>query len=288
MAVKKRGLGRGLDALLGSAGGGSAEALASRDGELRRLPVEMIVRSRYQPRVDIRQETLQELADSIRAQGLVQPIVVRPIDRDRYELIAGERRWRAVQLAGLAEIPAVIRVVPDQAVVAMALIENIQREDLSPLEEALALRRLLDEFGITHQQVAEAIGRSRTAVSNLLRLLDLGEEVQQLVQERKLEMGHARALLSLTPALQREAAQQVLIRGLSVRETEDLVRRLQSQSTHGVQKKSLDPDVRILQDDLSERLGARVVVQHSPSGKGRLVIHYNTLDELDGIVAHVK
>jgi ParB family chromosome partitioning protein len=170
----------------------------------------------------------------------------------------------------------------------MALIENIQREDLSPLEEALALRRLLDEFGITHQQVAEAIGRSRTAVSNLLRLLDLGEEVQQLVQERKLEMGHARALLSLTPALQREAAQQVLIRGLSVRETEDLVRRLQSQSTHGIQKKSLDPDVRILQDDLSERLGARVVVQHSPSGKGRLVIHYNTLDELDGIVAHVK
>lgn len=288
MVVKKRGLGRGLDALLRPAGGDSAEELAVQDGELRRLPVEMIVRSRFQPRVDIRQETLQELADSIRAQGLVQPIVVRPIDQDRYELIAGERRWRAAQLAGLAELPAVIRVVPDQAVVAMALIENIQREDLSPLEEALALRRLIDEFGITHQQVAEAIGCSRTAVSNLLRLLDLCDEVQQLVQERKLEMGHARALLSLIPALQREAAQQVLIRGLSVRETEALVRRLQSQSPHSVQRRSLDPNIRTLQDDLSERLGARVLVQHSSSGKGRLVIHYNTLDELDGIIAHVK
>lgn len=287
VVIKKRGLGRGLDALLGSAGG-IPETLAGQDGELRRLPVEMIVRSRYQPRMDIRQETLQELADSIRAQGLVQPLVVRSLEKDRYELIAGERRWRAAQLAGLTEVPAVIRVVADQAVVAMALIENIQREDLSPLEEAMALRRLLDEFGITHQQVAEAIGRSRTAVSNLLRLLDLCDEVQQLVQERKLEMGHARALLSLTPALQREAAQQVLIRGLSVRETEDLVRHLQNRSTRSVQKRSLDPNIRTLQDDLSERLGARVVVQHGSSGRGRLVIHYNTLDELDGIIAHVK
>lgn len=284
--MKKRGLGRGLEALLGPitvSGGGVAV-----EETLRLLPIEQIVRSRYQPRLVIRQESLQELADSIRVQGLVQPIIVRVAVADRYELIAGERRWRAAQLAGLAEVPALVREVSDQAAMAMALIENIQREDLNPLEEAQALKRLIEEFTMTHQQAAESIGRSRAAVSNLLRLLELCEEVRQLVQDYKLEMGHARALLSLPPALQQEAARQVLLRGLSVRETEALVKRLQGGPAGPPARRTLDPDVRVLQEDLSARLGARVLVQHSPSGKGRLVIYYNTLEELDGILGRVK
>jgi ParB family chromosome partitioning protein len=287
--VKKRGLGRGLDALLRPVSTSHEGGAAAVDGTLHKLPIEMVVRGRYQPRIDIRQESLQELADSIRAQGMIQPIVVRLVAGGRYEIIAGERRWRAAQLAGLDEVPAVIREVSEQAAMAMALIENIQREDLNPLEEAGALKRLIDEFTMTHQQVAEALGRSRAAVSNLLRLLELCDEVRQLVLERRLEMGHARALLSLAPGLQREAAHQVLIRGLSVRETEALVRRLLSGPV-GTAKKALagDPDIRLLQDDLSERLGAKVLVQHGPSGKGRLVIHYTTLDELDGILSRVK
>ncbi|MGB5063344.1 MAG: ParB/RepB/Spo0J family partition protein, partial [Candidatus Competibacter sp.] len=246
-------------------------------------------RGRYQPRLDLREDTLRDLAESIRAQGVVQPVLVRPLGEDRYELIAGERRWRAAQLAGLREVPAVIREVPDQAAIAMALIENIQREDLNPLEEAAALQRLAAEFALTHQQAAEAVGRSRAAVSNLLRLLELTEEVQQLVRERKLDMGHARALLPLSPPLQREAAHQVLLRGLSARETEDLVRRLRQPATaSSPPPKPSDPDLRQLQDRLSERLGARVQVRHGASGKGRLVIHYNSLDELDGIITRVK
>ena len=220
MAVKKRGLGRGLDALLGGSGsaiGQAAEGGNPGDGVLRKLPIEMVVRSRYQPRSEIDQDALQELADSIRAQGVIQPIVVRSDVAGRYELIAGERRWRAAQLAGLMEVPALVREVSESAAVAMALIENIQREDLNALEEAQALNRLITEFDMTHQQAAEAVGRSRTAVSNLLRLLELCDEVQQMLQDRKLEMGHARALLALEPMLQREAARQVLIRGLSVR-----------------------------------------------------------------------
>lgn len=289
MIKRKGGLGRGLDALLGATAAARSEARPDYPAEtLQQLPVDQIQRGRYQPRQDLRQDTLQELAESIRAQGVVQPVVVRPLDGGGYELIAGERRWRAAQLAGLREVPAVIRAVSDQAAIAMALIENIQREDLNPLEEATALQRLINEFALTHQQAAEAVGRSRAAVTNLIRLLELTEDVQQWVRERKLDMGHARALLSLAPALQREAAQQVLVRGLSVRETEDLARRLQ-QATHSpASAKPLDPNIRVLQENLSERLGARVRVQHGTSGKGCVVIHYNTLDELDGIISRVK
>ncbi len=283
--MRKRGLGRGLEALLGPINVSSG---SGRDETLRILPIEQVVRSRYQPRVTIHPESLRELADSIRAQGMVQPIVVRTEVAGRYELIAGERRWRAAQMAGMAEVPALVRTVSDQAAMAMALIENIQRQDLNPLEEAQAIKRLIKEFTMTHQQAAEAIGRSRAAVSNLLRLLDLGEDVQQLVQAAKLEMGHARALLPLPPDLQREAARQVLLRGLSVRETEALVKRLQSASSPAAVKGSLDPNIRVLQEDLSQRLGTRVLLQHSPTGRGRLVIHYNTLDELDGILGRVR
>ena len=290
MIRKKGGLGRGLDALLGAGAAirsqtppesTSAEMLCS-------LPVEQIVRGRYQPRQDLREDTLQELADSIRVQGMVQPIVVRPSGEDCYELIAGERRWRAAQLAGLSEVPAVVREVSDRAAIAMALIENIQREDLNPLEEATALQRLIAEFELTHQQAAEAVGRSRAAVTNLLRLLELSEEVRRLVQDRKLDVGHARALLTLPHALQREAARQVLLRGLSAREAEELVRRLRQDDAAPASPKPVDPNIRSLQENLSERLGARVQLRHDTSGKGRMVIHYNNLDELDGIIARVK
>ena len=290
MMRKKGGLGRGLDALLGASAAAPQPAGAPAAGDvLRQLPVEQISRGRYQPRQDLREEGLRELADSIRAQGVVQPVVVRPLGEGRYELIAGERRWRAAQLAELPEVPAVIREVSDQAAIAMALIENIQREDLNPLEEAAALHRLISEFNLTHQQAAEAVGRSRAAVSNLLRLLELTEDVQRLVRERKLDMGHARALLPLPPPLQREAARQVQVRGLSTRETEDLARRLQQDASDPAPAaKPLDPNLRVLQDDLSERLGARVRVRHATSGKGCVVIHYNSLDELDGILSRVR
>lgn len=298
MIRRKGGLGRGLDALLGAAALrdssgseqiGPADAPAQVVSEtLRSLPVERIERGRYQPRQDLREDTLQELAASISAQGVVQPVLVRPLGGDRYELIAGERRWRAAQLAGLRTVPAVIREIPDVAAIAVALIENIQREDLNPLEEAAALQRLIHEFQLTHQQAADAVGRSRATISNLLRLLELSDEVQRLLIERKLDMGHARALLPLSPALQREAAQLVLLRGLSARETEQLVRRLQQSVTPPAVEKPLDPDIRQLQERLSERFGAQVRLRHAASGKGSLVIHYNTLDELDGIIDKFK
>ncbi|MDG4550244.1 MAG: ParB/RepB/Spo0J family partition protein [Candidatus Contendobacter sp.] len=291
MIKKKGGLGRGLDALLGVATRGEAPPDPAAVETFRSLPVDYIQPGRYQPRQDLREDSLRELAESIRAQGVVQPVVVRPLGEGRYELIAGERRWRAAQLADLREVPAVIREVPDQAAIAMALIENIQREDLNPLEEATALQRLIVEFSLTHQQAADAVGRSRAAVSNLLRLLELVEDAQRLVRERKLDMGHARALLPLPPPLQREAARQVLLRGLSVRETEELARRLQQSAgapAPAPAAKPLDPNIRLLQDDLSERLGARVRVRHVASGKGCVVIHYNSLDELDGILSRVK
>ena len=292
MATKKHGLGRGLDALLGSAvpirehAAPSAPAEPMRDA-LKTLPVDLIQRGKYQPRTHMDQQALQELADSIRVQGVIQPIVVRPVAAGGYEIIAGERRWRAGQLAGLQDIPAVIREVPDQAAIAMALIENIQREDLNALEEAMALQRLIDEFDMTHQAAAEAVGRSRTAVSNLLRLLDLDNEVKQLVEHGRLEMGHARALLALTGAAQREAAQRVVARGLSVRETEQLVRAL-LQGKKAPAKKNLDPDVRRLQDDLCERLGARVAIEYSAKGKGKLIIEYGNLEQLEGILEFFK
>ena len=298
MIRRKGGLGRGLDALLGAAAlrdSSGSEQIGPADAPaqvvsktLRSLPVERIERGRYQPRQDLREDTLQELAASISAQGVVQPVLVRALGGDRYELIAGERRWRAAQLAGLRTVPAVIREIPDVAAIAVALIENIQREDLNPLEEAAALQRLIHEFQLTHQQAADAVGRSRATISNLLRLLELSDEVQRLLIERKLDMGHARALLPLSPALQREAAQLVLLRGLSARETEQLVRRLQQSVTPPAVEKPLDPDIRQLQERLSERFGAQVRLRHAASGKGSLVIHYNTLDELDGIIDKFK
>ncbi|NLO81084.1 MAG: ParB/RepB/Spo0J family partition protein [Xanthomonadaceae bacterium] len=284
MAAKRKGLGRGLDALLGTS---LEPASTTQDGELRQLPVEFLQRGRYQPRTGFDPAALQELADSIKAQGIVQPIVARPLGGTKYEIIAGERRWRAAQLAGLAEVPVLVRDVPDEAALAVALIENIQREDLNPLEEATALKRLIDEFGLTHQEVAEAVGRSRASVSNLLRLLDLHPEVKDAIARGELEMGHARALAGLPEAKQPAAAAQVLARGMTVRQTEALVRRLQQGEPADASAKRLDPDIRRLQEDLSERLGAAVRIQHGRNGSGKLVIQYSSLDELDGILARL-
>lgn len=294
MAGKKTGLGRGLDALLGDvqvAPAAPAQAAAPSAG-VTQLGVDQLRRGVYQPRRHMDQEALEDLARSIKAQGLVQPIVVRPVagagNEARYEIVAGERRWRAAQMAGLAEVPVVVRDIPDSAAIAIALIENIQREDLNPLEEAQAIRRLTDEFELTHQAAADAIGRSRTAVTNLLRLLELGAEARALLENGELEMGHARALLALvSPPVQAEVAAQVARKGLSVRETEQLVR----QQLAGKPKapvRSQDPDVRRLQEDLAEKLGAKVTVRAGPKGRGQLVISYNSLDELDGILSHIR
>lgn len=297
---KRPSLGRGLGALLGqpAAATESASAVTALrpDEELTKIPVDLLQRGKYQPRIDMHTDTLQELADSIRAQGLIQPILVRPLNEAtatqprRYEIIAGERRWRAAQLAGLHEIPAIVRRVADEAAVAMALIENIQREDLNPLEEARALDRLIREFDMTHATAAEAVGRSRAAVSNLLRLLDLCEEAKTLVEQGSIEMGHARALLGLEAKRQQaDVAAQVAQKKMSVRETEALVRRLVSQpQTQPENAPRVDPNIRKLEGDLSEKLGAKVQLQHSSSGKGRLVISYHTLDELDGIIEHIR
>jgi ParB family chromosome partitioning protein len=259
------------------------------------LPLDLLSRGKYQPRVDMRPETLSELADSIKAQGLIQPILVRPLapanpgESQRYEIIAGERRWRAAQMAGISEIPAIIRDVPDEAAVAMALIENIQRENLNPLEEARALARLIDEFGLTHQAAAEAVGRSRAAVSNLLRLMELADEVKQLLEQRNIEMGHARALLGLTTRRQQiEVANLVASKGLSVRDTEALVRRLLTPAARSANTPAkVDPDIHRLEMELADKLGAKVLFQHASSGKGKLVVSYNSLDELEGILAHI-
>ncbi len=311
MSQKKPVLGRNLNALLGAhlsrpapVERSSDEAIEERRAltpaaeELARLPLDLLQRGQYQPRVDMRQETLQELADSIKAQGVVQPIVVRPVgtpapgESQRYEIIAGERRWRASQLAGLSDIPAVIRRVPDETAIAVALIENIQRENLNSLEEARALERLISEFELTHQQAAEAIGRSRAAVSNLLRLLELAPEVSEQVERRELEMGHARALLGLTNRRQQvEVATLVAKKGLSVRDTESLVRRMQQPSgskEDAPDADGRDPNVRRLEQELADKLGAKVAIQHTSSGKGKLVVNYNSLDELDGILAHIQ
>jgi len=312
MAAKKRGLGRGLDALLGSGSRAApqdapdtAPAVAPPelkavpvaaevpettppDGALRMLPLDVIQRGKYQPRIDMHQESLQDLADSISAQGVVQPIVVRSIDAGRYEIIAGERRWRAAQLAGLHEIPAVVREVEDRAAIAIALIENIQREDLNPLEEARALERLIREFEITHEQAAEAVGRSRAAVSNLLRLLDLEDVVKDMVEHGDLEMGHARALLALRGAQQVEAARQVVSRGLTVRATEGLVKSIQRPQPAKPVAEKKDANIRHLETSLSDKLGASVAVRQGRGGKGKLEISYNSLDELDGILQHIQ
>ncbi len=292
MSAKKPHLGRGLDALLGAAAAHQpavGESPAATDRVLKELPVDLIQRGKYQPRKDMEPESLQELADSIKAQGVMQPIVVRPVSDRKYEIIAGERRWRATQLAGLDTIPAVVRDVPDEAAIAMALIENIQREDLNPIEEAVALQRLQREFELTQQEVADAVGKSRTTVTNLLRLMTLQEDVRRLVEHGDLEMGHARALLALDGVDQSHAAGQVVGKGMSVRQTEALVRHLlDAKNKPPQEKKILDPNIRRLQDDLAQRLGARVQIQHSAKGKGKLVLSYNSLDELDGILSHIK
>ncbi len=304
-AKRKRGLSKGLDALLNSneayqrqpeevsveGEGESSEQQGQRpprDGDLRHLPVELMQRGRYQPRKDMSADALEELAESIRAQGVMQPIVVRPLGDNRYEIIAGERRWRAAQMAELDSIPAVIREVPDEAAIAMSLIENIQRENLNPMEEALALSRLKEEFGLTHQQVADAVGKSRAMVTNLLRLMSLEADVKKLLEHGDLEMGHARALLSLTGAKQVEAARTVVAKGLSVRQTETLVREFEKEKPTKPAPAKEDPNVRHLINDLSDRLGAPVQIQQGNAGKGKLVISYNNLDELDGILAHIK
>ena len=297
MMHRKPALGRGLADLLGAHPAAVPAPAVPRGEELTRLPLDVLQRGRYQPRTDMRAETLAELAASIKAQGVVQPIVVRPLEAagngqsQRYEIIAGERRWRAAQMAGLAEIAAVVRHIPDEAAIAVALIENIQRENLNPLEEARALSRLISEFGLTHQQVADAIGRSRAGVTNLLRLLELTAEVCELIDKRALEMGHARALLALTQRLQQtEVAMLVAKKGLSVRETEALVRRLQAPPGAAADGAVLsrDPNVERLEQELAEKLGARVAIQQGSGGKGKLVVSYNSLDELDGILAHIQ
>jgi ParB family chromosome partitioning protein len=312
MTQKKPTLGRGLADLLGQArppigpvsvtgpvpvrGDGSTRKPT--DEELARLPLDLLQRGRYQPRMDMRPETLTELAESIKVQGVIQPIVVRPVgepdDRgtQRYEIIAGERRWRAAQQAGLREIPAVIRHVSDEAAIAMALIENIQREDLNPLEEGRALERLILEFGLTHQQAADAVGRSRAAVSNLLRLLELPPEVCERLEKRELEMGHARALLGLpTRQKQTEVATLVVRKSLSVRDTEGIVRGMvdpTKPASAGGGPPVNDPNIQRLETELADKLGARVNIEHTRAGAGRVVIRYNSLDELDGILGHMR
>ena len=307
MTTRKPSLGRPLDALIGSMAAPRpaapapvpAPAAGPVGDRLSRLPLDLLQRGRYQPRSHLDEQALNELAASIRSQGVVQPIVVRPIEAttpgggQRYEIIAGERRWRAAQLAQLADIPAIIRDVPDETAISVALIENIQRENLNPLEEARALERLISEFSMTHQQAAEAVGRSRAAVSNLLRLLDLAPEVCEQLEARALEMGHARALLGLTTRRQQvEVAALVVKKELSVRETEAIVRRMSQggadRSGAPAPASRIDPDVQRLELDLSEKLGARVAIQHSRSGKGKVVVSYNSLDELDGILEHIR
>ena len=295
---KKKRLGRGLDALLSKSASELFDPItldSKNSDSLKNIPVDLLQRGKYQPRVDIRQDTLQQLAESIRSQGVIQPIVVRPIKNSsgsntRYEIIAGERRWRASQMAGKDEVPAIIRDIENVDAIAIALIENIQRENLNPLEEAKALSRLIAEFDITHKQAADVVGRSRVAVSNLLRLLDLSDEVKPMVEARQLEMGHARALLSLeNPSQQLSVARDIIRRGLSVRATEKLIRGILNHKLKlSDTKTQRDSNIKHLEKDISDKLGAKTLIIHTAKGSGKLVIKYNTLDELDGILKHIK
>jgi ParB family transcriptional regulator, chromosome partitioning protein len=297
MALQKRGLGRGLDALLGNVSAKEAVAQPkqtpvsdekfSEKHQLQTLPIEFLQRGKYQPRMDMNAEKLQELAESIKAQGVIQPIVVRKIAQDKFEIVAGERRWRAAQLANLEEVPVVIKEIDDRTAMAVALIENIQREDLNPLEEAEALKRLLNEFAMTHQQIADAVGKSRATVTNLLRLIDLHPEVKKLLISKQLEMGHARALLTLDGAKQIAVANRIVKEGLSVRGAERLVKDDQGRLKQP-KEKVIDIDTKRLEEDLSARLGARVLIDHKENGAGKLVIAYSSLDELDGIIEQLK
>jgi len=287
MAVKKRGLNRGLDALLGHVSDQDEHREAGESHQLQTLPIEHLQRGKYQPRKDMNPEKLQELADSIKTQGIIQPIVVRKISLEKYEIVAGERRWRAAQLAGLQQVPVVVKEIDDRTAMAIALIENIQREDLNPLEEAEALKRLLDEFDMTHQQVADAVGKSRATVTNLLRLIDLHPDVKKLLINRQLEMGHARALLSLDGPKQLAAANKIAKEGLTVRAAERLVK-----DAHAEPKvtkiREIDKDTLRLQEDLTAKLGAKVVIEHKENGAGKLVIAYSSLEELDGILEQIR
>lgn len=299
MSAKKRGLGRGLEALLTTSNTARQKQIERSDqqeddaglqldkGELKKLPVEWLTPGKYQPRKDMSPDALEELANSIRSQGVIQPIVVRPVNSQSYEIIAGERRWRASQLAELERVPCLVKDVEDEAAVAIALIENIQREDLNAMEEAIALQRLLDEFELTHQQVADAVGKSRAAVSNLLRLNGLADAVKTLLEHGDIEMGHARALLTLEQPMQEQAARMVAAKGLSVRDTEKLVKKMLAEpEVKPVSEK--DPNIVALQQELGEQLGAKVEISCNTKGKGRLVINYTNLDELDGILAQIK
>ena len=306
MAAKRQSLGKGLDALLGIPEDAEtlqdqavidssqellaqtlADAVSPADGSLQNLPVEFLHPGQYQPRRDLNSEALQELADSIATQGVMQPIIVRPTGDNKYEIIAGERRWRATQQAGLDTIPAIVREVTDEATIAMALIENIQREDLNAMEESLALIRLRDEFKLTQQQVADAVSKSRSAVTNLMRLASLEKAVQQQLERGELELGHAKCLLGLEGNAQIEAARSVAANAMTVRQTEVLVKKLQNPSPD-TKPQAPNPDIIRLQEELSEKLGAAVSIQHSAKGAGKLIFKYNSVDELDGILAHLK
>ncbi len=292
MSAKKRGLGRGLDALLATSQSSPQQAKeeaapAPTDSELCKLPIEFLQPGRYQPRKDMSPDALDELASSIRSQGVIQPIVVRQVETQKYEIIAGERRWRAAQLAELDVVPCILKDVPDEAAVAIALIENIQREDLNAMEEAMALDRLMKEFELTHAEVAEAVGKSRTSVTNLLRLNNLNEDVKLLLEHGDIEMGHARALLALSGEQQTEAAQVVSGKGLTVRDTEKLVRKF-LEPQRPKPEKTIDPDVQGLMTRLSENFGTPVSIDHNARGKGKIVINFSDLEQLDGILSKMN
>ncbi len=294
MAAKRQSLGTGLDALLGFSDEvesvPQSKHMEDADGTLRDIPVEFLQRGKYQPRRDLDADALQELANSIAQQGVMQPIVVRKVATDKYEIIGGERRWRASQQAGLESVPSIIRTITDEAAIAMALIENIQREDLNSIEESRALIRLQDEFKLTQQQVADAVGKSRSAVTNLMRLASLEEAVQKQLELGEIELGHAKCLLALSGNSQVIAGREIAANSMSVRQTETLVKRIQSSgSVMSIEpKKSADPDILRAQQDLSEKVGAAVTIQHSAKGSGKLVIKYHSVDELEGILAHIK
>ncbi len=282
MAIKKGGLGRGLDALL------THPVANKKNTTINSLPIDLLGPGKYQPRTDFNAETLQELADSIAAQGLIQPIVVRLQGNNNYEILAGERRWRAAQLAGMQDVPVVVNDVDDRAAMAISLVENIQREDLNAIDESEALQRLIEEFELTHQQAADAVGRSRVAVSNILRLLDLSDDVRHMLRAGDLDMGHGRALLGLASEHQYGAAEKVVKRGLSVRATESMVKQLLKEKSSQQRSTSKDPDIERLEQSLAEQLGAKVEMKHAKSGAGKITISYASLDELDGILAHLK
>lgn len=294
MSAKKRGLGRGLDALLTTSKNVREHEQPTADnvedltkGELQKLPVEFLQPGKYQPRKDMSPEALEDLAASVKAQGIIQPIVVREVSQDRYEIIAGERRWRAAQMARLEEVPCLVKPVPDEAAVAIALIENIQREDLNAMEEATALQRLLEEFQLTHQEVADAVGKSRATVTNLLRLNNLEQETKTLLERGDIELGHAKLLLALQGDQQSDVARTIAAKGMTVREAEKLVRATLEPKKAPTPKQP-DADIQRLEQRLSERLGAAVAINHGRKGKGKVVINYSSLDELDGILTHFQ